>query len=373
MNDEICTERLARLITEYSLDVREGQWVEINGSSLAGPLIRALYRHMLERGAHPLPRVWLPGLDEIFYSTASEAQLAAVSPVDRLLLEEFDARVTIMSSPNTRALTNVPPERLTRHQTAYRPLFEGMMDRVSRGEFRWCGTAYPTDAYAQDAEMSLREYAEFLYRACGVDREDCVEGWRALSREQAEMIDFFRGKRTVRIVGPDTDLSFSIEGRTFVNCDGRENLPDGEIFTSPVEDSVEGHIRFSYPVCEGGREIEDIRLEFEKGVVVRASAAKNEDYLLRVLDTDEGARRVGEFGIGNNPGVDRFTRAILFDEKIRGTIHLALGLGFPEAGGRNRSAIHWDMICDLRGGGKILADGDLFSRDGEFCRGGRRG
>jgi aminopeptidase len=306
-------------------------------------------------------------MEEAFYEMANEEQLEFVSPVDRLLLEEYDARVSISSSTNTRALTHVHPEKMSRRQSAFRPLFEGVMERVARGDMRWCGTIVPTDAYAQDAEMSLTEYSHFLYRACGVDRKDSIGWWKSISREQQRMIDFFDGARQVRILGKDTELTFSIEGRRFINCDGRENLPDGEIFTCPVEDSVEGRIRFTYPVCEGGREIEDIALEFEGGKVVRASAAKNEEYLLHMLDTDDGARCVGEFGIGNNPGVDRFTRSILFDEKIRGTIHIALGMAFPEAGGRNKSAIHWDLICDLRPGGEIRVDDRLFSRDGKYC------
>ena len=364
---DVHTKRLARLIVDYSLDVGEGQEVAIHGTPLAGSLMKEIYRRTLERGGHPHLRVSLPGIEEIFYRVARDGQLDHVSGIDRVAVDLFDAGVSIMSSQNTRSLTRVPPERLSRHQLAQRPLFERFMERITRGELRWCGTIVPTNAYAQDAEMSLLEYSRFLYKACGVDRDDYLDVWKDISRQQSRMVDYLRGKRDVHIRGEDTDLTFSIEGRRFVNCDGRENMPDGEIFTSPVEDSVEGKIRFSYPVCEGGREIEEIALEFERGRVVKARAGKNEDYLKKMLDTDEGARVVGEFGIGNNPGVDRFTRSILFDEKIRGTIHLALGLGFEEAGGRNKSAIHWDMICDLRRGGEIRIDGELFSKDGEFC------
>jgi aminopeptidase len=241
------------------------------------------------------------------------------------------------------------------------------MERISKGEIKWCGTIFPTDAFAQDADMSLSDYSDYFFNACGVKDDNYIEYWKKMSVEQQEMIEFLKGKRHVRIRGRDTDLSFSIEGRKFINCDGRENMPDGEIFTSPVEDSAEGEIRFSYPVCEGGREIDDIRLSFKEGRVVQASAEKNEDYLLEMLDSDEGARRVGEFGIGNNPGIDRFTKVILFDEKIRGTIHIALGLSLPETGGLNKSAIHWDMICDLRRGGEVVIDGEPFCKDGEFC------
>ena len=363
---DVYTKRLARLLVDYSLEVQEGQQVGISGSPLAGSLIKALYRRILERGAHPYLRLVLPGTEEIFYQVASDLQIDYVSAIDRLSIEKFDAGVTIMSAPNTRSLTNIPPEKISRRHLAQKPVFERLIERITDKELRWCGTIVPTNAYAQDAEMSLEEYSEFLYRACGVNEENYFDTWREISREQAGIVEFLKGKREIRILGIDTDLVFSVEGRRFINCDGRENMPDGEIFTSPVEDSVEGKIRFSYPVCEGGREIEDVYLEFKGGKVAKARARKNEDYLLKMLDTDEGSRTVGEFGIGNNPGVDRFTRAILFDEKIKGTIHIALGLAIPEAGGLNRSAIHWDMICDLRDGGEIFVDGDLFSKGGKF-------
>ncbi len=364
---DIYTSRLAHLIVDYSLDVREHQEVVIFGSPLAGSMIKALYRRILERGAHPHLRVGLPGTNEIFYRFAMDDQIDHISDIDRMSIDAFDAGVSIMSSQNTRSLTNIPAERISRRHLAQKPLFEKFMDRTTRGELKWCGTVVPTNAYAQDAEMSLEEYSRFLYKACCVDRENYIDLWKDISREQSRIVDYLTGKKEVRIRGKHTDLRLSVEGRKFINCDGRENMPDGEIFTSPVEDSVEGKILFSYPVCEGGREIGDIALEFERGKVVHARAGKNEDYLLKMLDTDEGARVVGEFGIGNNPGVDRFTRSILFDEKIRGTVHIALGLSFAEAGGKNKSAIHWDMICDLRHGGEIHVDGQLFSKNGSFC------
>jgi aminopeptidase len=364
---DIYTKRLARLIVDYSLDVRENQEVVIQGSPLAGSMIKALYHRILERGAHPHLRVFIPGTDEIFYRVAGDDQIDHVSDIERFSVDAFDAGVTIKSSQNTRSLTNIDAARISRRHLVRKPLFEKFVERMTRGELKWCGTVVPTNAYAQDAEMSLEEYSRFLYKACCVDQENYIDLWKEVSREQAKIVEYFRGKKEVHVRGSQTDLRFSIEGRKFINCDGRENMPDGEIFTSPVEDSVEGKIRFSYPVCEGGREIEDITLEFEHGKVVSARAGKNEDYLLKMLDTDEGARVVGEFGIGNNPGIDRFTRSILFDEKIRGTVHIALGLAFAEAGGKNKSAIHWDMICDLRQGGTIHVDGELFSKNGSFC------
>ena len=241
------------------------------------------------------------------------------------------------------------------------------MQRSAAGELRWTSTLFPTSAYAQDADMSLSDYEDFVYGACLPDREDPVGYWRRFSAWQQGIVDWLKGREQVHIVAPGTDLRLSVAGRSFINCDGRKNMPDGEIFTGPVEDSVEGHVYFSYPAIYQGREVMGVRLWFEKGRVVRASAEKNEAFLLATLDIDEGARRVGEFAIGTNQGVTRFTRQILFDEKINGSFHMALGAGYPETGSENESAIHWDMICDMRDGGEIWVDDDLLYRDGAFA------
>ena len=214
--------------------------------------------------------------------------------------------------------------------------------------------------------MSLREYEDFVYNATMPDQNDPIGYWKKFSKRQDKIIDWLKGKKRVHVVAPETDLRLSIEGRTFENCDGHKNVPDGEIFTGPVEDSVEGHVYYSYPAIYRGREVKGIRLWFEKGKVIKATAEANEDYLLKLLDTDEGARRVGEFAIGTNHGIQQFTRQILYDEKIGGSFHMAVGLGFPETGSLNRSAIHWDMICDLRNGGKIWVDDELLYENGKF-------
>jgi aminopeptidase len=214
--------------------------------------------------------------------------------------------------------------------------------------------------------MSLSEFEDFCYGAALVHEPDPIAAWRNISKEQQKLIDWLSDKHQVRLVGPDTDLTLSIKGRSWVNCDGHENFPDGEIFTGPLEDSVNGHVRFTYPACTDGREVEDVRLWFENGKVVKATAAKNEQFLLTMLDTDEGSRTLGEFAFGTNKGVQRFTKNILFDEKIGGTVHMAVGAGFPETGSQNRSAIHWDMICDLRQGGEVWVDGEIFAKDGKF-------
>jgi aminopeptidase len=231
---------------------------------------------------------------------------------------------------------------------------------------RWSLTIFPTDAYAQDAEMATDDYAELLFAACKLNQADPVAAWKALRDEQARLIDWLTSKRTLRIVGPGTDLTVGVTARTWINSDGKRNFPSGEVFTGPIENSANGIIRCSFPVMTAGRQIADVRLRFEEGVVVEASAARNEAYLLAALDTDDGARRLGEVAIGTNFDMTRFTGQILLDEKIGGTAHVALGAGYPDTGSNNRSAIHWDLICDLRQSGRIEADGELVMVDGRL-------
>ncbi len=359
-------EAVARILVEYSVNVQPGEFVGIEGTPEGAPLILAVYQRVLERGGHPWLRLGLDEANEIFFKTASDAQLDYVPNVLRQLVEDIDARISVWTETNTKALTNVDPTRQSRAQAARRPIMERFLERAAKKELKWTGTAYPTYAFAQDAEMSLREFEDFVYGAALVHEPDPIAAWKMISKEQQRLIDWLADKDQVRLVGPDTELMLSIKGRSWVNCDGHENFPDGEIFTGPIEDSVNGHVRFSYPACEGGREVEDVRLWFENGKVVKATAAKNEEFLLTMLDTDEGARYLGEFAFGTNKGVQRFTKNILFDEKIGGTVHMAVGTGYPESGSQNRSAIHWDMICDLRQGGEVWVDGVLLAKDGEF-------
>jgi aminopeptidase len=245
-------------------------------------------------------------------------------------------------------------------------LQETFMRRQATGELRWSITLFPTEAYAQDAEMSLREYEDFVYGACRLDDPDPVARWREVAARQQKLVDWLKGKKTVRVTGPHCDLTVGIEGRVFINADGTKNFPDGEIFTGPQEDVTQGHIEFTYPAIFEGREVEGVALTFEKGRVVKATAKKGEDFLLKMLDMDEGARTLGEFAIGTNDGIKKFTRNILFDEKLGGTIHCAVGAAYPDTGGQNKSSLHWDMICDMHGGGEIAVDGEPFYRNGEF-------
>jgi aminopeptidase len=359
-------EKLAQLVVEYSVAVRRGDRVAIAGSTLAEPLMKEIYGRVLQAGGHPFMTASFPDVEELFFRYASDEQLKHVPKPIEIIMETYDVRISILAESNTKSLSNVEPAKTVMQQRARAGLMRTFMKRSAAGELRWVVAPFPTHALAQDAEMGLLEYEDLVYGACLPDMADPIGYWRGFSRRQQAIVDWLRGKKEVRVKGPETDLRMSVDGRSFVNCDGRFNLPDGEIFTGPVEDSMEGQVCFSYPAIHGGREVDGVRLWFEHGRVVKATADKNESYLNETLDTDEGARRVGEFAIGTNSGITRFTREILFDEKIGGSFHMALGAGYPETGSKNESAIHWDMICDLRRGGEIKVDGEPIYRDGHF-------
>ncbi len=358
--------KLAQVLVQYSVAVRPDDKVYIQGSSLAEPLLKAVFVETLKAGGFPFVRAQLPGVDELFYRHASDEQLRHVAPPSRLLYETYDVMISLSAPANTKELTQVDPGKLTASKQASRELFTTFMRRAASGELRWVGTLYPTAALAQDAEMGLVEYEDFVFGACLPDPEDPVRHWREVSARQAKLVDWLKGKKTLRVEAPDVDLQMSIAGRTFVNCDGKRNMPDGEIFTGPVEDSVEGHVKFSYPTVYDGRRCDNVELWFEKGRVARARAEKGDEFLQKTLDVDAGARCVGEFAIGTNKGVTRATGNTLYDEKIAGSFHMALGAGMPETGSRNESGIHWDLVCDLMNGGRIWVDDELFYENGAF-------
>jgi aminopeptidase len=358
--------KLARVLVRYSLNLQEGQLFQINAQAVAAPLVRELYREALEVGAQPLLRINIDGIEELLYKHASEQQLAHISELARVENETVYARQHILGAENNKALSSADPKKVALRSQANQALRARFFERVNRGEATWNITQFPTQAAAQDADMSLAEYEDFVYSAGKLDQDDPVAAWRAVRAEQQRLADILATKRVFRLVGPDTDLTYDTGGRKWINADGKHNFPDGEVFTSPDETKTTGHIRFSFPAVFAGREVSDVRLEFSEGRVVRASAGRGEDLLHSLLDMDEGARRLGEAAFGTNYDIQRFTRNILFDEKIGGTIHLALGDSFKEIGGRNESALHWDMVCDLRSGGEAYADGELIYKDGKF-------
>ena len=361
--------KLADLLVNYSLELKPGEIVRIDGGTVAAPFVRELYREALRAGANPRTRVEVEGIDVIAVGEASEEQLTFISEIDRFEIEHVDAIVTIWGDRNTRALSQADPERVSKKIASRRKLTNRFWERIDDGKAKWVGTRFPTDAHAQDAEMSLAEYEDFVYGACHVRAdEDPVAHWRGVSvhlNGRARELNTFT---EFRVVGPDTDLRFNVAGREWLAADGKLNMPDGEIFTSPVETETEGEIRFSFPAIFQGRGVEDVRLRFEGGRVVRADAGAGNEFLQSLLDMDAGARVLGEAAFGLNYEIDRFTRDVLFDEKIGGTMHFALGSSFKKLGGRNESGLHWDMICDLRADGEVYADGELVWKAGHFLR-----
>jgi aminopeptidase len=359
--------KLGDLLVNYSLQLKAGQLLRIDAATVASPLVTEAYRYALRAGANARTRIDVEGLDVIAVAESSDEQLVFVSDVERYEIEQVDAVMTIWAERNTRSLTQADPERVSRRIASRRELTKRLWERIDAGEAKWVGTRFPTEAHAQDAELSLPEYEDFVYTACHVlEHEDPVAHWRTVSKElnaRARELETFR---ELRIVGPDTDLRVNVEGRSWLAADGKLNMPDGEVFTSPVETETEGEIRFSFPAIFYGRSVEDVRLRFEGGRVVDAEAKTANDYLQSLLDMDEGSRILGEVAFGLNYEIDRFTRDILFDEKIGGTIHLALGSSFKKLGGENDSGLHWDMICDLRSDGEVYADGELVWKAGHF-------
>jgi aminopeptidase len=348
----IDADAFAALLCDWCLDVRERQQVLIGSTTLAEPLIRSLYRAVLSRGAWPLLRLAPASLAEEFYEYASEAQLDSFPSLELTEVESVDAWLRIDAPANLRALAAVEPAALARAARARAPISDARLAR------RWCGTLWPTAALAQQAAMSERDYAAFVARALFLDRTDPVRAWRELSQRQERLVHELAGAHEIRIEADGSDLRLRVDGRTWINSDGRRNMPSGEVFTGPVEDSATGTIRFTVPSSPRGVEVDGVELTFAGGKVVAARAERGERYLQSALATDAGSRYIGELGIGTNTGIDRATGSILLDEKIAGTVHLALGRSYPETGGLNASALHWDLICDLREGGRLSADGE---------------
>jgi len=361
-------EKLADVMVNYSLELKQGQWVKVQGINTAMPLIKAFFKKALDAGAHPYYHAMVDDIEEIFMKYGSDEQLTFISDIQKIETEKVDAMFAIMARDNSKYLSNVDPDRQALAQGARKDLFTKFMERSANGDLKWVGTMYPTISAAQDADMSLSEYEDFVYEAGHLNDDDPVVFWKSMSKTQDKQAEYLQGFREIHVKSKDTDLKLKVEGRKWVNCDGKYNFPDGEIFTTPIEDSANGHIVYTYPACYGGREVANVRLEFKEGKLVDFSADKNQDYLEKMVNMDEGARILGEFAIGTNYNIDKFTKNILFDEKIGGTIHLALGAAPPETGGTNKSALHWDMICDLKDGGELYGDGEVFYKDGKFMK-----
>ena len=363
---DIRLQKLADILVNYSAKVKPGDWVVVEGHWLAEPLLNEIIERVLEAGGKPSLLMNSDVILETTLRKSNDEQLKWNSPIDEIIINQADVSIYVEAYSNSRSLNSIDPARQQMKNLASNKLMETFFRRAAEGNLRWVLTQYPCPALAQDAEMSLREFEDFLFKATFADKEDPVSHWQVIHDEQQRLVNWLIGKDQVIVRSPNTDLKLSIKDRTFINSDGKENMPSGEIFTGPLEDSVNGWVKFTYPAILMGHEVEGVRLEFKDGKVVNASAEKNEAFMLSMLDTDEGSRYLGEFAIGTNFGIDRFSKNILFDEKIGGSFHLALGNGYPETGSVNKSAIHWDMICDMRQDGEIMIDGELFYKNGKF-------
>ncbi len=358
--------KLAELLVNYSVKVQPEEWVLINGHMVAEPLISEVLRAVLEAGGRPQVLMGSDDITEYSLKYANDDQISWIAPTVTMLYEEVDVLISLRAFDNTRHMAGIDPKKLQLQAQAQQELMKTYLGRAAAGDLKWVLTNFPCPAYAQDADMSLSEYEDFVYSATYCDQDDPVTEWQRIHDEQQKVVDWLNGKKEVVLKSPNVDLSLSVEGRTFINSDGSNNMPSGEVFTGPVEDSANGWVKFTYPAIEKGKEVTGIRLEFKDGKVVNATADKNEEFLLAMLDTDEGSRYLGEFAIGTNYGIQKFTKSILYDEKIGGSFHMAVGIGYPETGSKNVSSIHWDMICDVREDSEIHVDGELLYKDGKF-------
>ena len=363
-------DKLAHVLVHYATAVKSGQLVRISGSLLSAPLVIALYQEVLQAGAHPIIRLTSDTCQELFLRHADDLQMDFVDPLALHETETLDCTINIWADENTKALSGIHPDRQARVSNARKPILETFLQRSANQELRWVGTQFPTQASAQDAEMSLHDYEHFVFTAGLLHLDNPAAAWREIHEKQQKVCDFLNDAHEIRFTTPQgTDLKLGIEGRRWINCIGHENFPDGEVFTGPVETATEGVVHYSFPAVHGGREVSEIRLEFREGKVVNASAEKGEPFLLKMIDQDAGASCLGEIAIGTNYSITQYTKNTLFDEKIGGTFHAALGAAYPESGGENQSALHWDMVCDLRKGGLIEVDGRVISENGVFVDG----
>jgi aminopeptidase len=358
--------KMAQILVDHSAQIKKGDRVAIEATTAALPLVSALYATILDRGGHPHLLLQLPEQDELLFAHGNDEQLDFAPTFLKLAYEQFESRIRIHSATNPRALSNVDPVKQKRRQKAMAPILESQMRRGATRAFKWVTTLYPTEGLAKEAGMSMKEFEDFVYHACHADERNPIKVWKDVEESQKKIIERIEGHDQVSLRGPNVDLSLSIKGRKFLNGAGLNNMPDGEIYTGPVENSLNGWVRFTYPAIYNGAMVEGVELTFTNGKVARAQAEKNRPLLLEMIESDAGASYVGEFAIGTNYDIDRFSRNILFDEKLGGSFHMALGAGYPETGSKNKSIIHWDMICGMKEESEIVVDGETIYKDGKF-------
>ncbi len=360
-------DKYAKVLVDYSTDVQKGDLVQIRGTSIyTKDLVKALYKRVLQRGGHPILRTSFEDFSDIFLKYASDEQLDFVDDIIKLEYEKVNKFISIGGPMNTKNLAKADTTKLARRSKATQFLSKQLMQRSADGTASWVIADVPTHALAQEAKMSFDEYSQFLFKSCYLDTEDPVAKLRELDEKQTAWANYLNEVKQIRITGEKTDITFNVEGRKWISCSGKNNYPDGEVFTSPVEDGVNGEIYFDFPQIYRGNEAQGVHLFIENGKVVNAKADKGEDYLNTMLDMDEGSRGIGEIAIGTNAEIQEVTGNILFDEKIGGSIHMAVGASYPEAGGKNVSGLHWDLIKNMKNGGKIFADGNLIYENGKF-------
>lgn len=363
---DIRLNKLAKLLVNYSVKVKKGDFVLISCEDAAEPWMIEVAREAIKAGGHVETILESAELKNVMLNNSTEEQLLQDNYMRTKVMEKADVWLSAWGTINSKVNTGVDPDKIkcfTQGATSWRKLYSS---RMGNGSLRWCGTQFPTQADAQEASMSLEQYEDFVYGAGLMDKDNPEEEWKKVSAKQERWVNYLNTKKEIHIVSEGTDIKVNVSGRKWINCDGRVNFPDGEIFTSPVDDDINGHITFSFPGIYVGKEIEGIKLEVKDGLVIKATASKGEELLHSLLKIDEGASRFGEVAIGTNYGIKNFTRNMLFDEKIGGTVHMAIGDSMAEAGGKNHSSLHWDMLCDMRNGGKIFADGELFYENGLF-------
>ena len=358
--------KLADLLVNYSTEVKKGDFVFVSCENVSEPWMKEVVKAAVIAGGHVETILQSSEVNNIKLKYSTKEQLLEEHSIPKYVYQKADVWLSAWGTSNTKVNSNIDPLKIQIASKGGSSAHKIYSQRMGDKSLRWCGTQYPTYADAQEARMSLSEYEDFVYGAGLMDLDNPIEEWKKVSAQQERWVRYLDNKKEIHIVSEGTDIKVNVMGRKWINCDGKENFPDGEIFTCPVEDGVNGHISFSFPGIYMGQEIEGIKIEVEKGKIISASADKGEKLLKTLIALDDGSSRFGEVAIGTNYGIKNFTRNMLFDEKIGGTVHMAVGDSMPEAGGLNRSDIHWDMLCDMRKYGSIYADDELFYENGQF-------
>ncbi len=360
-------EKYAKVLVDYSVKVQKGELAIIRTDSYQSePLVKEIYKQVLLKGGYPVVRMGCEGLNEIFIKNATDEQLEYIDPMTELEYDKAKNLISIGAPLNVKNMAKANSKKLAKRSSTMKRLSEKMLKRSAEGDLKWVIADFPTNALAQEANMSLEEYTEFLIKACYLHLDNPVEKWQEIGKKQEQIAEFLNKKSKIRITGEKTDITFNVQGRIWKSCAGECNFPDGEVYTSPIEDSAEGQIYFDYPQIYRGNEAQKVLLTLKNGKIVEAKAEKGEEYLNNMLDTDEGSRFAGEIAIGTNEMVQEVTGNILFDEKIGGSIHMAAGASYPDTGGKNVSGLHWDLIKNMKNGGKIYADNELIYENGKF-------